>query len=114
MLAILAILSDIPTYVLSLVEQLSGKDMTSVSTMIGDIFSAVIDFVARSVNRKTQRHTVIRCVPFVKISEFSLCESDFRFAGFIFFCRFDRISLKGGVAYGKKYCRSIHCRIKKS
>ena len=47
MLAILAILSDIPTYVLSLVEQLSGKDMTSVGTMIGDIFSAVIDFVSK-------------------------------------------------------------------
>ena len=46
MLAILAVLSDIPTYVLSLVEQLTGKDMASVSTMIGDIFSAVIDFVS--------------------------------------------------------------------
>lgn len=47
MLAILAMLSDIPTFVLSLVEQFTGKDMASVSTMIGDIFSAVIDFVSK-------------------------------------------------------------------
>lgn len=47
MLAIIAILSDIPTFVLSLVEQITGKDMTSVSTMIGDIFSTVIDLVGK-------------------------------------------------------------------
>ncbi|MBR6786202.1 MAG: hypothetical protein IKM25_08145 [Clostridia bacterium] len=47
MLAILAMLSDIPTFVLSLIEQITGKDMASVSTMIGDIFSAVIDFVGK-------------------------------------------------------------------
>ncbi|MBR2869128.1 MAG: hypothetical protein IKB88_08745 [Clostridia bacterium] len=47
MLSILAILSDIPTFILSLVEQFTGKDMTSVSTMIGDIFSAVVDFVSK-------------------------------------------------------------------
>ncbi len=48
MLAILAMLSDIPTFVLSLIEQITGKDMASVSTMIGDIFSAVIDFVGKA------------------------------------------------------------------
>lgn len=48
MLAILAMLSDIPTYVLAFVEQLTGKDMASVSTMIGDIFSAVIDFISKA------------------------------------------------------------------
>ncbi|MBQ9849870.1 MAG: hypothetical protein IJO36_04135 [Clostridia bacterium] len=48
MLAILAMLSDIPTFVLSLIEQITGKDMASVSTMIGDIFSAVIDFVSKA------------------------------------------------------------------
>lgn len=47
MLAIIAILSDIPTFILSLIEQISGKDMSSVSTMIGDIFSAVIDLVGK-------------------------------------------------------------------
>ena len=47
MLSIFAILSDIPTFILSLVEQFTGKDMTSVSTMIGDIFSAVVDFVSK-------------------------------------------------------------------
>lgn len=47
MLAILAMLSDIPTYVLTLVEQITGKDMTAISTMIGDIFSAVIDLVSK-------------------------------------------------------------------
>jgi hypothetical protein len=47
MLSIIAILSDIPTFVLSLVEQFTGKDMTSVSTMIGDIFSAVTDFISK-------------------------------------------------------------------
>lgn len=47
MLAILAMLSDIPTFVLSLIEQVTGKDMTAVSTMIGDIFSAVIELVGK-------------------------------------------------------------------
>lgn len=47
MLAILAMLSDIPTYVLSFVEQITGKDMGAVSTMIGDIFSAILDFAAK-------------------------------------------------------------------
>ena len=47
MLSIIAILSDIPTFILSLIEQISGKDMSSVSTMIGDIFSAVIDLVGK-------------------------------------------------------------------
>lgn len=47
MLAILAMLSDIPTYVLSFVEQITGKDMGAVSTMLSDIFSAVLDFAAK-------------------------------------------------------------------
>ncbi len=49
MLAILAMLSDIPTIVLSFVEQITGKSMTAVSTMIGDIFSAVIELVDKIV-----------------------------------------------------------------
>lgn len=47
MLAILAMLSDIPTYVLTFVEQITGKDMGAISTMISDIFSAVLDFAAK-------------------------------------------------------------------
>lgn len=47
MLAILAMLSDIPTYVLTFVEQITGKDMTAVSTMLGDIFSSVIDLFSK-------------------------------------------------------------------
>lgn len=47
MLAILAMLSDIPTYVLSFVEQITGKDMSAVSTMISDIFSAILDLAAK-------------------------------------------------------------------
>lgn len=49
MLAILAMLSDIPTYVLTFVEQIIGKDMGAVSTLISDIFSAVLDFAAKIV-----------------------------------------------------------------
>lgn len=47
MLAILAILSDIPTFILSLIEQITGKDMASVSVMIGDVFSSIIGFIAK-------------------------------------------------------------------
>ena len=47
MLSVIAILSDIPTAVLSLIEQFTGKDMASISTLLGDIFSAVLDFVSK-------------------------------------------------------------------
>ena len=47
MLSIIAILSDIPTAVLSFIEQLTGKDMAAVSTMLGDVFAAVVDFISK-------------------------------------------------------------------
>ena len=45
MLAIIAMLSDIPTFVLSFIEQITGKDMSAISTTISDIFSFVLDFI---------------------------------------------------------------------
>lgn len=45
MLAIIAILSDIPTAVLSFVEQLTGMDMSSVSIKISDVFSLMLDII---------------------------------------------------------------------
>lgn len=45
MLAIFAMLSDIPLYVLSFVEQLTGKDMSYVSKLLSDVFSSVLELI---------------------------------------------------------------------
>ena len=45
MLAIIAMLSDIPLYVFNLVEQVTGMDMSSVSKMLSDAFSSVLDLI---------------------------------------------------------------------
>ena len=45
MLAIIAMLSDIPTFVLSFIEQITGKDMGAISTTLSDVFSFVLDFI---------------------------------------------------------------------
>lgn len=45
MLAILAMLSDIPTAVFSFIEQVTGMDMSSVSKMLSDAFSSVLDLI---------------------------------------------------------------------
>ncbi len=49
-MAIIAILSDIPLYVQTLLESITGEDFSAISTTFSDAFSAALDIIEKIAN----------------------------------------------------------------